>query len=221
MDFHSVKAGLEAVLFANADPLTTDRLADILEIEVPLCERLLMGLRDECEREERGIQLIRLEGAWQFTTKDSCGEVVKKALDKKRNVPLSSAALEVLAIVAYNQPVSRSFVEQVRGVDSSSILTKLAEKGLVVEAGRLDLPGRPISYKTTDLFLRSFGIRSLTELPPLHSEDVQEDEGGFYALPKESDDAQELPLQPPTKALHGGMFIEGEKGAAVMAGAED
>ncbi len=221
MDLNEVKANMEAVLFANADPLPAERLAGILEIETTLCERLLISLRDECEREGRGIQLIRLEGAWQFATKEACADMVKKALDTKRNAPLSSAALEVLAIVAYNQPVSRSFVEQVRGVDSSSIVSKLTEKGLLAEAGRLDLPGRPIAYRTTDLFLRSFGISSLTQLPALHSEEAQEDEGALYAHLNETNHEEALPDEPPTRALHGGMFIEAEKGAAAFAGAED
>ncbi len=221
MELNAVKAGMEAVLFAHADPLSAERLADILEIEVSLCERLLMNLRDECEKEERGVQLIRLENAWQFTTKANYGEAVQKALNTKRNAPLSAAALEVLAIVAYNQPVSRSFVEQVRGVDSSAVVVKLCEKGLVCEAGRLDLPGKPISYKTTDLFLRSFGIHALSELPPLHREDSQEDESDLYARVSAENTTEEMPADMPTRALRGGMFIEGEKGAAALVEDED
>ena len=93
-------------------------------------------------------------------------------LDNRRNTPLSQAALEVLAIIAYNQPVSRGFVEQVRGVDSSSTISKLIEKGLVEEAGRLDLPGHPVSFRTTDVFLRTFGLATLEQLPPLHEDAV-------------------------------------------------
>ena len=95
-------------------------------------------------------------------------------MDTRRNTPLSPAALEVLAIIAYNQPVSRSFIEQVRGVDSSSTVQTLVQKGLIEEAGRLDLPGRPVSFRTTDVFLRTFGIASLAELPPLHGDDYAE-----------------------------------------------
>jgi segregation and condensation protein B len=97
------------------------------------------------------------------------GEAVKRALDHRRNTPLTAAALEVLAIIAYNQPVSRGFIEQVRGVGSSTTVALLAEKGLIAEAGRLDLPGRPIAFRTTDAFLRAFGILSLSQLPPLHT----------------------------------------------------
>jgi len=183
LELKQLKAHLEAVLFAHAEPLTPARLADILEVEEPLLERLLLALRDGCEAEERGIQLIRLESGWQFATKSSSGEVVKKALDTRRNTPLTPAALEVLAIIAYNQPVSRAFIDQVRGVDSSHTLANLGEKELIAEAGRLDLPGRPIAYRTTDAFLRAFGIASLAELPPLHGDAAPGEADLFAALP--------------------------------------
>ena len=111
---------------------------------------------------------------WQMTTRPYYGEMVKRILDTRRNAPLSPAALEVLAVIAYNQPVSRSFIEQVRGVDSSSTVTKLLDKGLIEEAGRLDLPGKPVAFQVTDTFLRVFGLGSLNDLPPLHGE-VQEE----------------------------------------------
>ena len=225
MDLNEVKAALEAVLFAHAEPLSTERLAGILEIEEPLCEKLLVALRDDCEASHRGVQLIRLEGAWQLATKESCGEAVKKALDTRRNTPLTPAALEVLAIVAYNQPVSRSFIEQVRQVaDSSSTISNLSEKGLIAEAGRLDLPGRPIAYRTTDAFLRAFGLNALSELPPLHPENPPEDESALYArpladaagaFPDDEDGAFAPDAQ--TRALRGGAFIEGEGGEARLA----
>lgn len=227
MDLNQAKAALEAVLFAHGEPLTAERIASILEIEEPLVDRLLLALKDECEEAHRGVQLIRLENAWQLATKPDCGEAVKRALDTRRNAPLSQAALEVLAIIAYNQPVSRSFVEQVRGgVDSSTTLAGLAEKGLIAEAGRLDLPGRPIAYQTTDGFLRAFGITSLTELPPLHSEEDEapEDDTGLYALPQNMPEGALLPeeeAEAPTRALRGGAFIEGEGGAAAFAGDEE
>ena len=102
-----------------------------------------------------------------MTTKAPYGEVIKKALEVKRNAPLSQAAMEVLAIVAYNQPVTRSFIEQVRGVDSSSIVVSLTAKGLICEAGRLEIPGRPIAYGTTPAFLRCFGMKDIKALPKL------------------------------------------------------
>ena len=107
---------------------------------------------------------------WQMTPRPYYGEMVKRILDTRRNAPLSPAALEVLAVIAYNQPVSRSFIEQVRGVDSSSTVTKLLDKGLLEEAGRLDLPVMPVAFQVTDTFLRGFGLGSLADLPPLHGE---------------------------------------------------
>ena len=121
---------------------------------------------------------------------------MKKILDTRRNTPLSQAALEVLAIIAYNQPVSRGFVEQVRGVDSSSTVAKLLEKGLIEEAGRLDLPGHPVSFATTDVFLRTFGLESLAQLPPLHDDELPlEQLAATGELPENT--------QPPTEGADG------------------
>ena len=141
-------------------------------------------LRQKLLQLERGIVLLQLEDRWQLSTKNEFGEQVKKMLDTRRNTPLSPAALEVLAIIAYNQPVSRSFIDQVRGVDSGSPVQTLLARGLVEEAGRLDLPGRPISFVTTDTFLRCFGLASMEDLPPLHEqEDLLPD-----ALPAEEEE---------------------------------
>ena len=162
---------LEAMLFANAEPVETARLADALRLSTEECEALLTRLQTRYDETESGLALLRFEGGrWQMTTRPYYGEMVKRILDTRRNAPLSPAALEVLAVIAYNQPVSRSFIEQVRGVDSSSTVTKLLEKGLIEEAGRLDLPGKPVAFQVTDTFLRVFGLGSLADLPPLHGE---------------------------------------------------
>lgn len=218
MELNELKAHVEAVLFAHAEALSTARLSEILEVEEDLMEQLLLSLRDDCEAEQRGIQLIRLESGWQLVTKPASGDLVKKALDNRRNMPLTPAALEVLAIIAYNQPVSRSFIEQVRGVDSSSTVASLVEKELIAEAGRLDLPGKPIAFRTTDAFLRIFGILSLGQLPSLHSE-AQEDESALYTRPE----AEDMAVEPGemTRAVRGGAYIEGEAGAAEMMGADE
>lgn len=172
MDLKECKGAIEAMLFAHAEPVTAARLAEVLEIEQPTVERVLLALRDDYSEPGRGLCLLQLEDAWQLATKNQFSQPVKRILDTRRNTPLSQAALEVLAIIAYNQPVSRGFVEQVRGVDSSSTVAKLLEKGLIEEAGRLDLPGRPVSFRTTDVFLRSFGLESLAQLPPLHGDEL-------------------------------------------------
>lgn len=171
MELKECKAALEAILFAYAEPISAARLADALGVEQPVAEGLLQALCDELAREERGLCLLRLENRWQLSTKPAYGDYIKKALDTRRNTPLSQAALEVLSIIAYNQPVSRSFIEQVRGIDSSHTVQSLQQKGLIEEAGRLELPGRPIALRTTDVFLRTFGLSSLQDLPPLHDEE--------------------------------------------------
>ena len=121
--------------------------------------------------------LLQLGGHWQLATKNEYGPWVRRALETRRAAPLSNAALETLTVIAYNQPVSRAFIEQVRGVDSSSSVSGLLEKGLIEEAGRLDLPGRPVSFRTTDHFLRVFGLSSLDDLPPIHGEEEAGKEG--------------------------------------------
>lgn len=177
---------LEAMLFAHAEPVETERLADALRLSVRDTEELLHGLQQRYDEQEGGLAILHFEpDRWQMTTRPYYGEVVKRVLDTRRNAPLSPAALEVLAVIAYNQPVSRSFIEQVRGVDSSSTVTKLLEKGLIEEAGRLDLPGRPVAFQTTDTFLRVFGLGGLKDLPPLHDEVAEDAAAG---------DVQEAPM---------------------------
>ncbi|BFJ84038.1 SMC-Scp complex subunit ScpB [Ruthenibacterium sp. CLA-JM-H11] len=171
MELRQLKATVEAMLFAHGEPVSSERLAEVLEMQTEDMERVLLSLSDDYASQDRGICLLHLEDRWQLATKNEYAAPIKTLMDNRRNTPLSSAALEVLAIIAYNQPVSRSFVEQVRGVDSSSTIQKLVQKGLVEEAGRLDLPGRPVSFRTTDVFLRTFGLKSLLDLPPLHEDD--------------------------------------------------
>ncbi len=188
---------LEAMLFAHAEPVETERLADALRLSVRDTEELLHGLQQRYDEQESGLAILHFEpDRWQMTTRPYYGEVVKRVLDTRRNAPLSPAALEVLAVIAYNQPVSRSFIEQVRGVDSSSTVTKLLEKGLIEEAGRLDLPGRPVAFQTTDTFLRVFGLGGLKDLPPLHDE-VAEDAaaGGVQEAPMADGEEQAEQLE--------------------------
>ncbi len=162
MDLKQTKAAVEAMLFAHAEPVTAERLAGVLGVEEDAVSRLLLSLRDDYEAEDRGLVLLQLEDRWQLATKTAYAPYIKDIMDTRRNTPLSPAALEVLAIIAYNQPVSRSFIEQVRGVDSSSTVQTLVQKGLIEEAGRLDLPGRPVSFRTTDVFLRWLNCRRCT-----------------------------------------------------------
>ncbi|MBQ9415039.1 MAG: SMC-Scp complex subunit ScpB [Clostridia bacterium] len=164
----------EAILFASGEPISIARMAQAMEIDEETVERLCEDLRQEYEMRDGGIRLVRLDDSYQFTTEPSTADVVREALDLRRNTPLSQAALEVLAVIAYNQPVTKAFVEQVRAVDCSAVIQGLMQKGLVEERGRLELPGRPLLYGTTLGFLRSFHLESLEDLPPLPEEEQQQ-----------------------------------------------
>lgn len=184
---------LEAMLFAHAEPVETERLADALRLPAAETQVLLEQLQKRYDEQQSGLTLLRFEpDRWQMTTRPYYGEVVKRILDTRRNAPLSPAALEVLSVIAYNQPVSRSFIEQVRGVDSSSTVTKLLEKGLIEEAGRLDLPGKPVAFQVTDTFLRVFGLGSLNDLPPLHDEAPVQDASGKEQPEATDSDTEQL-----------------------------
>ena len=174
MNLKEYRPVVEALLFASGEQVTAEKLGEAIPLQTYLVEDLLKQMKEEHARPESGLQLLQLEERWQLATKDQFAQPVKTLLDKRKNVPLSQAAMEVLAIIAYNQPVSRSFIEQVRGIDSSTLVTRLAERGLVEEAGRLDLPGRPIAFKTTDTFLRTFGIENISQLPRLHEDILEE-----------------------------------------------
>ena len=130
-------------------------------------------MADKYSKAESGITLLSLNGSYQLATKEELATFIKAALEIKKNSVLSPAAMEALTIVAYNQPVTKGFVEHVRGVDSSGVVNSLVDKGLLAEAGRLDLPGRPIAYKTTDNFLRCFRLSSLDDLPPIPDKQEQ------------------------------------------------
>ena len=175
MNQKKLRAAVEAMLFAYAEPIGADKLAQALQMPVSSVEPVLEELRTRYAREDSGLCLLHLNTHWQLATKADFAEPVRRVLDTRRSVPLGPAAMETLTVIAYNQPVSRAFIEQVRGVDSSSSVSGLLEKGLIEEAGRLDLPGRPVAFRTTDVFLRCFGLSSLDDLPPIHS---SEESGG-------------------------------------------
>ncbi|MBQ3816894.1 MAG: SMC-Scp complex subunit ScpB, partial [Clostridia bacterium] len=156
-----------AVVFAGGDPISIGRLSQIFEITPEKVETVAKELEKRLEQSGSGIKLIKLENTYQLATKQEYADYIKKAFDIRRKTPLSPAALEVLAVIAYNQPVTRSFVEQVRGVDCSGVVSTLVEKDLIEEQGRLDLPGKPLLYGTTKNFLRCFSVSDLSELPPL------------------------------------------------------
>ncbi|MBQ9948431.1 MAG: SMC-Scp complex subunit ScpB [Oscillospiraceae bacterium] len=167
MKFSDGMAVIEAILFACGDPIELDKLASASEIEKETVVKIIDRLNDRYTELESAFCITRLGDSYQMTSKPDFAPYIKSAMETRRQAPLSQAALEVLAIVAYNQPVTKSFVEQVRGVDSSGVVNSLVERNLLEEYGRLDLPGRPIAYKTTENFLRCFGMNDISGLPPI------------------------------------------------------
>lgn len=171
MKIKELQAAMEAILFAAGEPLPIERIAEAVEIDVTAARQLLEDLAVKMKDEGRGIELIALDDSYQLCTKAQFADQIRQVLEIRRNVPLTQAAMEVLSIIAYNQPVTRAFIEQIRGVDSSATVTNLVNKGLVEEKGRLELPGRPLLYGTTEQFLRCFNISAVTELPPVRKPD--------------------------------------------------
>ena len=160
-------SALEAVFFASGDPISVDRLSQTFEISPEEIEKLIKQLETKLDENNSGVKVVRLENTYQLVTREEFADYIKKAFDIKRRTPLSPASLEVLAVIAYNQPVTRAFIEKVRGVDCSGVVSTLVEKGLIEERGRLELPGRPLLYGTTKTFLRSFSLNDLSDLPSL------------------------------------------------------
>ena len=188
-------ASLEAVLFACGGPVEAERLRELLALSPEELEEAAKLLEETLEDSARGISLIRVESAYQLCTKPFVAETVKKALELRKAPPLSKAALEVLAIVAYHQPVTRSFIEMVRGIDSSSIVSSLCDKGLIAERGFLDAPGRPLLFGTTETFLRCFGLESIRDLPeasPVPEQLTLPEELPAEAIPEEATPAEEV-----------------------------
>ena len=167
MKVDEMQAAVEAILFASGDPIEYEKIAEALEIEPDYALSLLMNLGAQLDERGSGICLVRMDNRFQLCTRSEYYDKVRAVLEIKKNSPLSNAAFEVLAVVAYNQPVTKSFVEQVRGVDCSGVMATLCQKGLIEEKGRLDLPGRPLLYGTTPEFLKCFSVSSLDELPEL------------------------------------------------------
>ena len=174
----NILSALEAMLFAAGDPVEVAKLAEVLELDIETVTKMLGHLSAMYDERNSGLMLIKIENKYQLCTREAYSESVRKLLEIKKNAPLSNAAFEVLAIVAYNKTVTRSFIEQVRGVDCSGSIASLVQKGLIEEKGRLDLPGRPLIYGTTDRFLRCFSLNSLEDLPDLpKTEEVEKISG--------------------------------------------
>ena len=156
MNQKQIRAAVEAMLFASGDPIGADKLAQAVQLPQLSVEAALEALRERYAREDSGLCLLHLNTRWQLATKTEWADCIRRLLDSRRAVPLGPAAMETLTVIAYNQPVSRAFIEQVRGVDSSSSVS-----------------GLPVSFRTTDTFLRVFGLSSLADLPPVHGQETE------------------------------------------------
>ena len=167
MEFEQLQRAIEAILFAAGERVEASRLAMALETDVKDITAAADALADEMAFARRGIRILKLEKGYQMVSSGEMADFVTKALETRKPPKLSSSQLETLTIVAYYQPATKAMVEQIRGVDSSYSVAALLNKKLIQEAGRLNVPGRPILYRTTPGFLRTFGISTLDELPPI------------------------------------------------------
>lgn len=158
---------LEAILFAAGERVEVARLAQVLELDPKEIIQAADRLSDELAYERRGIRILRLENGYQMVSSGEMADYITKTLETRKPPKLSSSQLETLTVIAYYQPATKAMVEQIRGADSSYSVAALMNKKLIEEAGRLNVPGRPIQYKTTPDFLRTFGLSSLEELPPI------------------------------------------------------
>lgn len=162
-----LESTLEAVLFAAGDAVSIDRLCEVLELPRETVLEAARELSSRYDFEQRGLMLRRIADKLQLCSRPMYAEAVRRVTETRKNASLSPAALEVLTIIAYRQPVTRAFIDQLRGVDSGGTLSSLAEKQMIEEAGRLEVPGRPILYRTTEHFLQAFALESLDDLPAL------------------------------------------------------
>lgn len=170
-ELNELECTLEAVLFAAGDSVSEGKLCAVLQTDRETLREAAKHLSDSYDFDRRGICLLRLDDRYQLASRRDYAPAVRSALETRKPQTLTPAALEVLAIVAYRQPVTRAYIEQIRGVDSSYTVNSLVDKGLIQECGKLDVPGRPNLYRTTESFLRSFGLSSVQQLPSLESFD--------------------------------------------------
>ena len=167
MEMKEIESAVEGILFASGEPVQTDRICVALEMDRPTGEQVLQKLMDYYAYERRGIRLLRMEDTWQLCSAPDYADVIRKAFEIRKPAKLSQPALEVLTIIAYYQPTTRAYVDQIRGVDSAYTIGLLLDRKLIEECGRLQVPGRPRLYRTTKQFLRAFHLTSLDDLPEL------------------------------------------------------
>ncbi len=167
MEMKEIESAIEGILFASGEPVQVDRICLALDMDRPTVEQVLHRLSDQYAFDRRGIRLLQLEDSWQMCSAPDYADIIRRAFEIRKPAKLSQPALEVLTIIAYYQPTTRAYVDQVRGVDSSYTVGLLLERKLIEECGRLQVPGRPHLYRTTKNFLRAFHLNSLEDLPEL------------------------------------------------------
>lgn len=165
---NDIKEIIKALLFAWGDPLDIKTISDICELDIEEIERAIEELRSEMDSSKDGLKIIRMNSSYQLISRDIYFDYVKKLLSEKPKNNLSNASIETLSIIAYKQPVTKMQIEKIRSVKSDGPVNTLLDRGLIEEVGRLDTPGKPILYGTSDIFLRSFGIEDLSELPDIN-----------------------------------------------------
>ena len=164
----NIKYAIEGILFAAGEPVKAAKLAVVLDVSFEEVKNAVKELKEEYDRDKRGFNIIEILEGYQICSRPEYYTYIQEILGEQRNQPLSNAAMEALAIIAYKQPITRGQIEHIRGVNSDGCVNRLYERGLIEEAGRLDAPGRPILYATTQTFLRCFGLKSPQELPPIN-----------------------------------------------------
>ena len=167
MEMKEIESAIEGILFASGEPVHVDRICVALELDRPTAEQVLQKLMDYYSYERRGIRLLHIEDSWQLCSAPDYAEYIRRAFEIRQPAKLSQPALEVLTIIAYYQPTTRAYVDQIRGVDSAYTMGLLLERKLIEECGRLQVPGRPHLYRTTKQFLRAFHLTSLEDLPEM------------------------------------------------------
>ena len=167
LEMKEIEAAIEGILFASGEPVAVDRICLALDMDKPTVELVLQKLADYYSYERRGMRLVRMEDSYQLCSAPEYADYIRKAFEIRKPAKLSQPALEVLTIIAYYQPTTRAYVDQIRGVDSSYTVGLLLDRHLIEECGRLQVPGRPRLYRTTQAFLRAFHLNSLEDLPEM------------------------------------------------------
>ena len=174
LDKKKAEAVIEAVLFAMGDSVEMSKLTHVLEMDSKEIKKIIDGMNEKYKKEDRGITIVELEGSYQLCTKPELYEYLIKVAKAPRKYVLSDTLLETLSIIAYKQPVTRLEVEKIRGVSCDHAVNRLVEFNLIQELGRLDAPGRPLLFGTTEEFLRTFGVKSLGDLPTMNPEQIED-----------------------------------------------